>query len=105
MLNDRERRILADLERELADREPRTGDPSGRHARILGPRWWPLVILGIAVAVFLVTLGLIGNAVLLLAVAPHRSRRACSVACVARPRRIGGDRCDPGRHGCQPTER
>jgi 4-hydroxybenzoate polyprenyltransferase len=67
MLDDRERRILADLERELTD----LSLPKRRLPRALGPPWWPLVcgVLGVATAVFLITLGLVGNAVLLLAVA------------------------------------
>jgi hypothetical protein len=107
MLDDRERRILADLERELVARKPFAADPWARGARVLGPPWWPLgcIVVGIAVAVFLMTLGLVGNALLLLTVAaapiaPRLLRR------LRRPGPPGpAGRCDPGRDGCQPTER
>ena len=71
MLDDRERRVLAELERALAETDPGHSRRSARHLRVLGPPWWPLgcAVLGLAVAVFLVTLGLVGNALLLLAVA------------------------------------
>ena len=70
MLDDHERRILAALERELGNRDAGAAHPR-RDARFPGPPWWSVVcaVLGIAVAVFLVTLGLVGNAALLLAVA------------------------------------
>jgi hypothetical protein len=71
MLDDRERRVLAELERALAETDPGLSRLSARPLPVLGPPWWPLTcaVLGLSVAVFLVTLGLVGNALLLLAVA------------------------------------
>lgn len=69
MLDDREERILRDIERQLADVDPgldRLG--RGLHRRI---PWWPAAALaaGLVIGVFLMTLGVVGHALLLIAVA------------------------------------
>jgi Flp pilus assembly protein TadB len=71
MLDDRERRILADIEQGLIEHDPELVASLERPERFLHPPWWPFVcaVVGLAVAVFLVTLGLVGNALLLLALA------------------------------------
>lgn len=71
MLDDRERRILADIEHGLMEHDPALAASLERPDRFLRPPWWPFVcaVAGLAVAVFLVTLGLVGHALLLLALA------------------------------------
>lgn len=89
MLDDRERRVLADMERRLAEQEPALAASAARHDRVLGPPWWPFVCLvaGLAVAVFVVTLGLVGNALLLLGVAAAPLAPRCARAISYRRRR------------------
>lgn len=88
MLNERERRILSAIEQGLDQDAP---DLRGRLDR--PPRWrlsWRAVAagLGVVVAVCLVLLGLVGQAVLLLAV-------ACAPWLLHRWTRAGSERTGP----------
>jgi nicotinamide riboside transporter PnuC len=77
VLDDREQHILRDIERQLANGDPSLDRLSRRlHRRI---PWWPAttLALGLVVAVFLVTLGVLGHALLLVAVAVVPMARWC----------------------------
>lgn len=77
MLDDAERRTLAEMERQLLSQDPGL-DARGRR-RVGWYRWWPALSLGVgvALAVGLVLLGLLGQAVLtvLITAIPLATRR------------------------------
>jgi hypothetical protein len=77
VLDDREQHILRDIERQLAGGDPRL-DRLGRRLHRRVP-WWPAtaLALGLVIGVFLVTLGVVGHALLLVAVAAVPMARWC----------------------------